>query len=76
MFGKRTAFLLSLLLVLAFLLAQCGPTPEPVIEKVIETVVVEQTKIVEKEGEVQTVVETQGVEQLGEQVEVALFLGC
>ncbi|MGD8794829.1 MAG: ABC transporter substrate-binding protein, partial [Anaerolineae bacterium] len=47
-----TAFLLSLLLVLAFLLAQCGPTPEP--EVVIQTVVVEK----EVQGETITVVET------------------
>ena len=37
-------------------LAACGPTPEPVV--VVQTVPVEVTKIVEKEGQVQTVVET------------------
>ena len=40
-------------------LAACGAAPEPevIVETVVETVVVEQTKIVEKEGETITVVE-------------------
>ena len=54
--SKRMAALVALVMIVAVVLAACGPTPEP--QVVIETVVVEQTRIVEKEGEVQTVVET------------------
>jgi peptide/nickel transport system substrate-binding protein len=58
---KRTVFLLiSATLVLAFLLAGCGATPEP--EVVIQTVVVEK----EVEGETITVVETVEVEVIKE----------
>jgi ABC-type transport system substrate-binding protein len=41
-------------------LVACGATPEP--EIIVQTVVVEQTKIVEKEGEQVTVIETVQVE--------------
>ncbi|MGD2040920.1 MAG: ABC transporter substrate-binding protein [Anaerolineae bacterium] len=54
--SKKLAILMTLALIAPMILAACGATPEP--ERVVETVVVEQTKIVEKEGEVQTVVET------------------
>lgn len=57
MFSKRTAFLLfSVTVVLTLLAAQCGvtPTPERIVEKVVETVIVEK----EVEGETVTVVET------------------
>jgi peptide/nickel transport system substrate-binding protein len=57
MLSKRTAFLLFAVTVLLTLLAaQCGatPTPQVVVEKVIETVIVEK----EVEGETVTVVET------------------
>jgi peptide/nickel transport system substrate-binding protein len=61
MHSKRTVFLLiSATLVLAFLLAGCGATPEP--EVVIQTVVVEK----EVEGETITVVETVEVEVIQE----------
>jgi len=71
MFNKKLAILVVLMMIAPIVLAACGPTPEPKIE--IQTVVVEQTKIVEKEGEVQTVVETVVVEKEKEvevQVEV------
>ncbi len=61
MLSKRTAFLLFTVTVLLTLLAaQCGPTPTPetIIEKVVETVIVEK----EVEGETVTVVETVEVE--------------
>ena len=57
MLSKRTAFLLFTVTVLMTLLAaQCGatPTPEKIIEKVVETVIVEK----EVEGETVTVIET------------------
>jgi peptide/nickel transport system substrate-binding protein len=50
------------------LLAACGPTPEP--EVIIQTVEVEVTKIVEKEGEKVTVIETV-VEEVVVEVTVA-----
>ena len=62
MLSKRTAFLLfSVLVVLTLLAAQCGatPTPETIVEKVVETVIVEK----EVEGETVTVVETVEVEK-------------
>ena len=61
MLSKRTAFLLfTVTLLLTLLAAQCGvtPTPEVVVEKVVETVIVEK----EVEGETVTVVETVEVE--------------
>ena len=62
MLSKRTALLLfSVTVVLTLLAAQCGatPTPETVVEKVIETVIVEK----EVKGETVTVVETVEVEK-------------
>jgi peptide/nickel transport system substrate-binding protein len=57
MLSKRTPLaLISLTLVAAFLLAGCGPTPEP--QVIVETVIVEK----EVEGETVTVVETVEVE--------------
>jgi peptide/nickel transport system substrate-binding protein len=62
MFGKKLAILAVLLMIAPIVLAACGPTPEPqVIEKVV-TQQVEVTKIVEKEGEQVTIIETQVVE--------------
>ncbi|MCU0489215.1 MAG: hypothetical protein MUE67_09710 [Anaerolineales bacterium] len=50
---KRVSVLLSVILIAAFLLAACGPTPTPqVIEKTVEVIVtqeVEVEKVVEKE---------------------------
>ena len=62
MLSKRTALLLFTVTILMTLLAaQCGapPTPEVIVEKVVETVIVE--KVVE--GETVTVVETVEVEK-------------
>ena len=57
MFGnKKLAILVVLMMIAPIVLAACGPAPEP--EVVIETVQVEVTKIVEKEGKEVTVVET------------------
>jgi peptide/nickel transport system substrate-binding protein len=47
-------------MVAPLLLSACGPTPEP--EVIIQTVPVEVTKIIEQEGEVVTIIETQVVE--------------
>jgi len=58
--SKKLAILVVLLMVAPIVLAACGATPEP--EVIVQTVVVEQTKIVEKEGETITVVETVEVE--------------
>ncbi|MFN2290917.1 MAG: ABC transporter substrate-binding protein [Anaerolineae bacterium] len=60
--GNKLAVLVIFSMLVTMALAACGATPEPVVERVVETVVVEQTKIVEKEGEIQTVVETVQVE--------------
>ena len=61
MFSSRKVAMLMILVMLApIVLAACGPTPEP--EVIVETVVVEQTKVVEKEGEKVTVIETVQVE--------------
>jgi peptide/nickel transport system substrate-binding protein len=65
MVSKRTWFLLlAVLAALALLAAQCGatPTPERIVEKVVETVVVEK----EVAGETVTVVETVEVEVVKE----------
>jgi peptide/nickel transport system substrate-binding protein len=56
--NKKLAILVVLVMIAPIILAACGPTPEP--EVIVETVVVEQTKIVTEEGE--TVVEIQTVE--------------
>jgi peptide/nickel transport system substrate-binding protein len=56
MFSKKLAILVVLAMIATMVLAACGPTPEP--EVIIQTVPVEVTKIVEVEGESQTVVET------------------
>ena len=58
--SKKLAILVVLLMVAPIVLAACGATPEP--EVIVQTVVVEQTKIVEQEGETITVVETVEVE--------------
>ncbi|HSR33219.1 MAG TPA: ABC transporter substrate-binding protein, partial [Anaerolineae bacterium] len=58
--SKKLAILVVLLMIAPIILAACGATPEP--EVIVETVVVEQTKIVEKEGETITVIETVEVE--------------
>jgi peptide/nickel transport system substrate-binding protein len=71
-FPKRTAFvLLTLALALSFVLAQCGPTPEPEVirETVRETVVVtekeevEVTKVVTEEKEVVVTATPEPVEE-------------
>ena len=59
--SKKLAILVVLIMVATVVLAACGPTPEP--EVIVQTVQVEVTKIVEKEGEVVTVVETVEVEK-------------
>ena len=56
MFSKKLAILVVLAMIATMVLAACGPTPEP--EVIIQTVPVEVTKIVEVEGESQTIVET------------------
>jgi len=61
MLNKKLAILVVLMMIAPIVLAACGPTPEP--EVIVETVVVEQTSIVEKEGEKVTVVETVIVEK-------------
>ena len=58
--SKKLAIPLVLLMIVSMLLAACGPAPEP--EVVVETVVVEQTKIVEVAGEEKTIIETVEVE--------------
>ncbi len=58
--NKKLAVLVVLVMIAPIVLAACGPTPEP--EVIVETVVVEQTKIVTEEGEVVTIVETVPVE--------------
>ncbi|MFN2216962.1 MAG: ABC transporter substrate-binding protein [Anaerolineae bacterium] len=60
MFSKKLAILVVLAMVAPLLLSACGPTPEP--EVIIQTVPVEVTKIIEQEGEVVTIIETQVVE--------------
>lgn len=59
--SKKLAILVVLMMIAPIVLAACGPTPEP--EIIVETVVVEQTKIVEGETVVETVVETVEVEK-------------
>ncbi|HSJ53671.1 MAG TPA: ABC transporter substrate-binding protein, partial [Anaerolineae bacterium] len=60
MFNRKLAILVVVLMVAPIVLAACGPTPEP--EVVVETVVVEQTRVVEVEGTPQTIIETVEVE--------------
>ncbi len=60
MFSKKLAILVVLVMIAPLVLSACGPTPEP--EVIIQTVPVEVTKIIEQEGEVVTVIETQIVE--------------
>jgi ABC-type transport system substrate-binding protein len=62
MFSKKLAILVILMMIAPVVLAACGPTPEPEVVVEVQTVVVEQTKIVEKEGETITEVETVVVE--------------
>lgn len=59
-FSKKLAFVVVLVMIVPLILSACGATPEP--QVIIETVPVEVTTIVEKEGEVVTVIETQVVE--------------
>ncbi len=54
--SKKLAILVVLLMIAPVVLAACGGAPEP--EVMVQTVVVEQTKIVEVAGESQTIVET------------------
>jgi peptide/nickel transport system substrate-binding protein len=54
MFSKKTLLLLMVIALLSVIAAQCGAAPTP--ETVVQTVVVPQTVVVEKEGEM--VVET------------------
>jgi peptide/nickel transport system substrate-binding protein len=58
--SKNLAILVVLMMIAPIVLAACGGAPEP--EVIIQTVPVEVTKIVEKEGEKVTIVETQIVE--------------
>jgi peptide/nickel transport system substrate-binding protein len=58
MFNKKLAILTALVMIAPLVLAACGPTPEPIVQTIVETVVVEQTKIVEVAGEEKTIVET------------------
>ncbi|MFC2023239.1 peptide ABC transporter substrate-binding protein [Chloroflexota bacterium] len=58
--SKKLAIPMVLLMIAAMLLGACGPAPEP--EVIVETVVVEQTKIVEVAGEETTIIETVEVE--------------
>jgi peptide/nickel transport system substrate-binding protein len=57
---RRCAILISMMMVVPIVLVACGATAEPQI--VVETVIVEQTRIVEQEGEIVTIVETVQVE--------------
>jgi peptide/nickel transport system substrate-binding protein len=59
-FSKKLAILVVLVMIAPMVLAACGAAPEP--EVIVQTVQVEVTKIIEKEGEKVTVVETQVVE--------------
>jgi len=58
--NKKLAILVVLVMIAPIVLAACGATPEP--EVIVETVVVEQTKIVTEKGEEVTIVETVEVE--------------
>jgi peptide/nickel transport system substrate-binding protein len=58
--NKKLAILVVLMMVATLVLSACGATPEP--QVIIETVVVEQTKVVEVAGEEVTIVETVEVE--------------
>jgi peptide/nickel transport system substrate-binding protein len=60
MFSKKLAILAIVMMIAPMVLVGCGPTPEP--EVIVETVVVEQTKIVEVAGTPEVVVETVEVE--------------
>jgi peptide/nickel transport system substrate-binding protein len=58
--NKKLAILVVLMMVATLVLSACGATPEP--QVIVETVVVEQTKVVEVAGEEVTIVETVEVE--------------
>lgn len=60
MFGRKFVLFAVLVMIAPIVLAACGPTPEP--QVIIQTVPVEVTKIIEKEGQQVTVIETQIVE--------------
>jgi len=61
MFTKtKWTTLIALIVMLSMILSACGPTPEP--QVIVETVVVEQTRVVKEAGEDRTVVETVVVE--------------
>ena len=66
--SKKLAILVVLVMIAPIVLAACGATPEP--ETIIQTVVVEQTKIVVEEGEEVTIIETVEVEVPAEPAEV------
>jgi peptide/nickel transport system substrate-binding protein len=59
--SKKLAILMILVLLTPVVLSACGPTPEP--QVVVQTVVVEQTRVVKEAGEEKTVVETVVVEK-------------
>jgi ABC-type transport system substrate-binding protein len=69
--SKKWATLIALVMIVSLILTACGPTPEPetIVERVVETVEVEVTKIVEGETVVEAIVKTVEVEKEA-QVEV------
>jgi peptide/nickel transport system substrate-binding protein len=58
---RRLAIVMILVLLTPIALSACGPTPEP--QVIVQTVVVEQTRVVKEAGEEKTVVETVVVEK-------------
>ena len=62
MFSKKLAILVVLVIIAPIVLAACGATPEPETVVEIQTVEVEVTKVVEVEGEKETIVVTEVVE--------------
>jgi peptide/nickel transport system substrate-binding protein len=59
--NRKLAILMMLVLLAPIVLSGCGPTPEP--QVIVQTVVVEQTRVVKEAGEEKTVVETVVVEK-------------
>jgi peptide/nickel transport system substrate-binding protein len=51
MLNKKLAILAILVMVAPLVLAACGPTPEPIVERIVETSVVVETVVVEQAGE-------------------------
>jgi peptide/nickel transport system substrate-binding protein len=71
--NKKWATLVALVMIVSLILTACGPTPEPetIVERVVETVEVEVTKVVEGQTVVETIVQTVEVEkEVQVQVEV------